>query len=210
MATEDQTLVDSSELITSLKIRINVLESSQEEMRESVKLVTASMNQCLHGCGLDPYKEEMHQRCQRLTDKIENNKEILILHKHELENLIHEVQQKSDEKNLTVRQQLRLMFTTIVVIGIFFGGIIGTIQIQKVSQSEYNNHLAMYQDDRSVQLDRFNKFMDTYTANREKRDVKMDTMIERQQTFNEAISRRNVILEGQLDIIKAKLQMDAI
>ncbi len=89
MATGDKS--DIYNIVDNLKVRIGVLESSQEEMKKSVRLVSASMNTCLHGCGLEPYKEEMHQRCQRLTDKIDNNKEILALHKHEMETLINKV-----------------------------------------------------------------------------------------------------------------------
>lgn len=193
MATEDSTAKD---IITNLKLRVGVLEKAQDDIKESVRLVADSMNTCIHGCGLDSYKEEMHQRCQRLTDKIENNKEILVLHKHELENLIGEVSRKGDEKNLSVRQMINRMITTVVVIGIFFGGIIGALQVHKVSQSEYNNHLIMYQDDRSIQLDRF-----------EKRDLKIDVIIEKQQEFNEAISERNIILEGQLNVVRTKIEM---
>ncbi len=85
--------------------------------------------------------------------------------------------------------------TIAVVIGVFFGGIIGTIQIQKVSQSEYNNHLIMYKDDRAVQLDRFNDILDKYSTDLERREVKIDAMFSEQQRFNDVIKQkiRNIV-----------------
>ncbi len=170
--------------------------------------MTSSINTCLHGCGLDPYKAEMKQRCELFSEKIQNNKEMTALQKREIEKMVEDVEDGVEEKIKSLRHLISRIITTVVVVGIFFGGIIGTIQIQKVSQSEYNNHLSMYQDNRSEQINRFDKFLDVYAANIEKRDIKIDSILQHQQAFTEAIRTRNILLEGQLNLIKQKIGLD--
>ncbi len=203
-------LTDESDIkdINNLNIKVGVLETSIDDMKESVKEMTSSINTCLHGCGLDPYKAEMKQRCELFSEKIQNNKEMTALQKREIEKMVEDVEDGVEEKIKSLRHLISRIITTVVVVGIFFGGIIGTIQIQKVSQSEYNNHLSMYQDNRSEQINRFDKFLDVYAANIEKRDIKIDSILQHQQDFNEAISRRNILLEGQLNLIKQKIELD--
>ena len=202
MSTDDQNQIKSE-----LTRRLEILENAQDQMRDDLKSVSMSMNSCLLGCGLDAYKDEMKQRCQRLSEKIDNNKEILQLHKTEIKLLVDDMENNCNDKWEDNRTVLYRIITTAVVVGIFFGGIIGTLQIQKVSQSEYNNHLNVYQLDKVEQQTRFDHFLETYTKNQEKRDKKMDDVIEKQQEFNEAISKRNIILEGQLNVIKTKLDI---
>jgi len=202
MSTDDKT-----EIINGINRRLKVLEKSQDQMKEDIRTVAASMNTCLLGCGLDAYKDEMKQRCQRLSEKIDNNKEILQIHKHEITTLVNDLEDRFENKYESNRSVLYRIITTAVVIGIFFGGVVGTLQIQKVSQAEYNNHLNVYQLDKVEQQAKFDHFLETYTKNQEKRDMKMDNIIEKQQEFNEAISKRNIILEGQLNVIKTKLDL---
>lgn len=188
-----------------LKERVSKVEANHTEMKEHIMGLSNKVTNLKELCPLDSYKAEMRERCERFTEKIESNELNNTQTRHDVENAIKDSNLVCFERVKGVRTLVGRVITALIGIGIFYGGIIGTLQNNKVSIGEYNNHLAAYQIDRSEQIQRFNKFLESYSVDREKRDGKIDEMFEKQLDFNASIIRQNSLLEKQLEVVRTKL-----
>ena len=183
------------------KDRISIIE---KDMRN----FTNELNECRLGCGLESYKKEMKERCERLSEKILNNKDQATSQKNQLEKDIDNSEITIMGKVNGLRLLLSRLFTAILIISVFYGGILGTIQIQKVSQAEFNNHLRDYAADQAKDGERFNAMIHTFELNRKERDNKIDSLLEKQLDFNERVLHQNALLEKQIEVIKTRLDMN--
>lgn len=204
MATKiDQVIKDIDDLHT----RMVIAEKDMIRHKTDIQAIAqASQNNKLT-CELPSYKTEMVTRCKALNDKIDSNKEIATEQKHNIKNVLAEAEIRCDEKIKTNRTLIGRLITACIILGICLVGVIGTIQNNKVGQAEYDNHLVAYESNRQEALHRFNRFMEEYQLSRQKRDDKIDLMLDKQQDFNTEIVKSNLLLEKQLDILKAKLDM---
>ena len=180
------------------------------ELEREFKDLEIQINQCVLGCGLDPYKNEMKERCKVFTEKIQNNKEISLEQKHEVlyklqttENALNEkiedVESRCDSKIVSNRKLIGKLIGTAVVLFICAVGVISTIQTNKVSQYEYNNHLQSYQLDKTKSNEDFRDFLRTYQESREKRDNKIDRILEK-------LVESNSLMQQQLEVIKVRIE----
>jgi hypothetical protein len=183
--------------------RLTRLEVEMDEMQASV----ARVEMIRENCPLEPYKIEMKERCQRFTDRITDNKESFLNYKMIIEKNLQDAETRCTEKTKQNRMLIGRLISAIVVLGICLVGVIGGIQISKVSNSEYVNHLEAYRADRNEERSAFNKFLDNYSFDREKRDDKIDTIIGEQRDFNIGIMQQNSLLQQQLEVIKVKLNV---
>ncbi len=189
---------------------MNELEDKIKTIEEDVKQLSKEISGCVNSCGLASYKIEMRERCERLSDKIENNKDLNVQQKMTSENLIRNIEDKIMDKIKVIRGSFNKFISIMVLIGLGLGGIIGTIQIDKVSQMEFNNHLISYNDDRRESVDTFNSFMRKYDVNREKRDNKIDDLLLKQLDFNDRILRNNALLTQQLEVINTIIDIEIL
>ena len=188
--------------------RLAVLEQKTQQHRTEMELAQHTVSNCKLTCELPSYKTEMTQRCKSLTEKIDSNKEMATEQKHGMNAKLVETEKRCDEKVKTNRILIGRLITASIILGVCLVGVIGTIQNNKVGQSEYDNHLVSYEANRQEALHRFNRFMEEYQLSRQKRDDKIDLMLGKQQDFNASIVRSNLLLEKQLDVLKAKLDFN--
>jgi hypothetical protein len=195
----------SEKTIEELGMRVQLLEEHVSDNKNIGKDFQEKMNLHMHGCGLDGYKKEMKQRCETLNERISRNKETSTRDKTDLEKLVDNTSAGCCKKIDSNRTLIWRTISTLILLGVCFIGVIGTIQIQKVSIQEYNNHLEENAIHRVESQLRFDKFLSTYETNRDKRDGKLDTMLNRQLDFNDRILQQNALLEKQLEVIKTRV-----
>ncbi len=183
-----------------LNDRVSILEND-------MKSLSGEVSKCVLGCGLDPYKEEMRERCQRLSEKINNNKDQAVEQKHQLEKDINTSEEVTMEKIKNIKLVLSRLFSAVLIVSIFFGGVIGTIQINKVSQSEYDNHLRATELDIEAENKRFDKMINTFELHRRERDVKIDNLLIKQLDFNDRILQHNALLEKQIEVLRIRVDL---
>jgi hypothetical protein len=182
-------------------------DAEVKEIKRSIEELRSSINTCVLGCGLEPYKKEMKERSGRFTENIQNNKDYIVTEKILMLEKINDLDRAFSEKIKILRTYIGRMLTSGLIVGVCIVGIFGSIQINKVSQQEYNNHLDQYVVDKSDQMEKFNKFIDSYKDDREKRDDKIDEMFQKQLDFNSSIIIQNGLLEKQLGILRTKLEV---
>ena len=184
--------------------RVNKLEEEMESCR--IEIERALMMR--EHCPLDPYKEEMKQRCENFSDKIVSNKDAIIAATAEFNFKIVALENRIGEKIKNNRTIVGRMISSLIVAGVCLVGIVGGLQLSKVGYNEYNGHIDNYRIARSEEKQAFDAFLDTYTFDRDKRDTKIDALFNEQRNFNMQVMKTNSLLEQQLEIIKTKMEME--
>ncbi len=184
--------------------RINKLE---EEMDACKLAVEKSLIMREH-CPLDPYKEEMKQRCQNFSDKIAVNKDAVTAATAEFNFKMNNVEIGCNDKVKSNRLLIGRLISVLVVLGVCLVGIIGELQLNKIGNNEFKEHITSYRTNRDSDQRAFQKFLDTYTFDRDKRDTKIEALFNEQRSFNMQVMRTNSLLEQQLEVIKVKLNIE--
>ena len=184
--------------------RIVKLETEVEDLRLEVNK-TLIMRE---NCPLGAYKEEMKQRCQRFTDKIDTNKENINNLKDSTKDQIAALEKVVAEKIKANRAIIGRLISSLIVLGVCLTTIIGSLQATKVSVSEYTKHIENSRAERMIERDNFNKFLTRYSADELRHNGKIDKMFDAQLEFNISIMKQNGLLQQQLEVIKVKLKID--
>jgi len=193
--------------LENLSSKIEKIETVMDKNCEKLQELETKTTACRLGCELPAYKIEMRERCEKLNNGIKTNNEIC---KTEKQNILDKIRDLSDEFEYKFKQSKTLIgrvISTCVIFGVALIGVFGSIQINKVSRQEYNNHLEAYRVDRQEQADRFEKFLSTYSFDRNKRDEKIDKMFQKQIDFNQEIVKSNAILQQQLEVLKTQINI---
>lgn len=196
------------EKIEKINGRLDKMESKMEDNKTKIHELENVATACKLGCELPSYKKEMKQRCEKFDSKIDSNTE---MYKSEKQNILDKIRDLSEEFEYKFKQSRVLIGRVIsssVVFAVALIGIFGTIQVNKVSQAEFNNHLRSYHEDKQQQIEKFDNFVSTYTFDREKRDEKIDNMFQKQIDFNQEIVKQNGLLQQQLEVLKTKMSLE--
>lgn len=154
---------------------------------------------------LEAYKVEMKERCQRLSEQINHNKEMNANIKRELENKIKE---HSNDSNITfskISGTINKVISIAITLLLCVAGALATLQINKLSLTEHYEHVKTYQTDKVEIENKLSKFLINIDQEREKRDKKLDEIFERQMKFNEEIMKSNSLLQTQMEVLKSKV-----
>lgn len=159
-------------------------------------------------CPLGPYKNEMKERCKRFSDSIEHNKDSITASKNDLTEKVTAAEKRCDDKSKYNRLIMGRMISAAIVLSVCLVSIIGALQLTKVSHTEFAAHKDAYAMERRERAIKFDQFIKTYSHDSEKRDNKLDVMINRQNDINTNIVEQNHLLSEQLKVIQTKLKMN--
>jgi hypothetical protein len=202
----------SSEEFKEYKEKVNKkLEKLTEDMgvyKENLRTLDTNIQNHVIGCGLDAYKAEMRERCERLNERIEHNQDVIKDHKHESEQLWTKVEDEFNTKVIAQRTLSGKIISTAIVFGIALIGVFGGINVNKVSQSEFRHHIEVASQNQEKQVEMLDRFIESYAADRIRREEKLDDMFHKQLEFNQGIMKNTSLLQQQLEVIKAKIDFE--
>lgn len=187
--------------------KLERLTDDLDTYKDHLRTLDTNIQNHVIGCGLDAYKAEMRERCERLNEKIEVNNDTIRDHKYENESQFAKLTDEFDGKVETQKKISGKIISTAIVFGLALISVFGGINVNKVSQSEFRQHMeiAATNQDKSVQM--MDKFIESYTADRIRREEKLDDMFHKQLEFNQTIMQNTSLLQQQLEVIKAKVDM---
>ena len=179
-----------------------------EELEEKIASIENSIEVIKQTCPLGPYKNEMKERCKRFSDSIANNEKCITSARHIAEKNLKNAEDRCLERHKYTKTIFGRMISSAIILAVCLVSIIGALQLTKVSRSEFQAHLDNYTMERKERAAAFDKFMTTYTYDRDRRDNKIDALFARQVDFNASMMKQNALLSEQLHVIKARLDAD--
>ena len=192
------------------KVSYKILKVSEdlETYKDHLRTLDTNIQNHVIGCGLDAYKAEMRERCERLNERIKVNKEEIQEHKQSNDAQFQATKDDYESKVTGVRTLVNRMISTAVVFGVALMGIFGGINVNKVSQSEFRQHIEVASDSLEKQMEMFESFISSYTEDRLRREEKLDNMFTKQVEFNQRILENTSLLQQQLEVIKTRVDYE--
>lgn len=188
--------------------KLEKIADDLDTQKENLRILDTNIQNHVIGCGLDAYKAEMRERCERFNERIDSNNQVIKDHKHENETQFEKMETEFDKK-LTIQRNLSgKIISTAVVFGLALISVFAGININKVSQTEFSQHIAVAAENQEKQVKILDKFIESYTADRIRRDEKLDDMFHKQLEFNQTIMQNTSLLQQQLEVIKARVELD--
>ncbi len=176
-----------------------------DDLEKSILALSAELSTLKQTCPLGPYRQEMKERCERLSEQISDNKSCLNGLRRTVDKEVHEVESRCVEKIKGNRMIVGRVISSIIILGIALSSVIGTIQIDKVGRAEFSQHIDNFRETRESAADRFEAFMTEYKMDRDRRDDKIDRLFQKQSDFNQFMITNNGLMQQQLEVIKSKL-----
>ena len=188
--------------------KMDKLTDDLDTYKDHLRTLDTNIQNHVIGCGLDAYKAEMRERCERLNERAEDNKNAIIDHKHESETVWTKVEEDFSKKITQQRSLSGKIISTAVVLGICLISVFAGIGVNKVSQSEFTQHIETSNTATEKVVVMMDKFIENYTEDRRHREEKLDSMFERQLDFNQGIIQNTSLLQQQLEVIKTRIHFE--
>jgi hypothetical protein len=221
---------DIKEFKTKVSYKFDKMNDDLETYKDHLRTLDTNIQNHVIGCGLDAYKAEMRERCERLNDNWQSNRTQISEHKHEneaqftkleddfvvkltehkAENDIHfnKIEEAVVSKASAAKALSGKIISSGLIIGLCLVGVFSSININKVSQTEFRQHVEASSENMNEQVAMFNKFMDSYSDDRIRRDTKLDAVLDRQMEFNQGMMKNTSLLQQQLEVLKTQVDYD--
>jgi hypothetical protein len=202
----DELKAEFKEYKQKVAIKLDKIVDDLDTYKDHLRTLDTNIQNHVIGCGLDAYKAEMRERCERLNDNWQTNKTMISDHKHENELQFTRIEEEFDVKITSQRTLSGKIISTGIVLGLCLVSVFAGIGVNKVSQTEFKQHIAVVADNmnkREVMMDRF---IENYTNDRIRRDEKLDNVLHKQLDFNQSIMQNTSLLQQQLEVIKTKIK----
>lgn len=182
------------------------IEEKLEKLEEKMDSKIESMyRRHTDTCPLNSYKGEMYQKWERLLQQMSYTKEALDYIKVELEEKVDLVKKDAEDDYKSVKNLGRVLVGVLVTVGLFYGGILGTLQIEKVGREEFQNHLTLQTKEQDKITDRFQQFLSLYREERNSRNNKLDNILNRQGEFNTRLLNETGEIKESVSAIKVRV-----
>lgn len=182
------------------------IEEKLEKLEEKMDSKIESMyRRHTDTCPLSSYKGEMYQKWERLLQQMSYTKEALDYIKVELEEKVDLVKKDAEDDYKSIKNLGRVLVGVLVTVGLFYGGILGTLQIEKVGREEFQNHLTLQTKEQDKITDRFQQFLSLYREERNSRNYKLDNILNRQSEFNTRLLNETGEIKESVSAIKVRV-----
>jgi hypothetical protein len=165
------------------------MNSNEPAIEERLGVLEGKVENHLLNNPLLGYKDEMTVRCKNFDNRIKGNTAETIA-----------VETRLVEKIRGTRAIIGRIIATLIIVGVTITGIFGTLQVDKISRSEFTTQIAASKNIRS-------EFLEDYKYDRDKRDSKIDQIFEKQLSFNQEMIKQTAILSKQLAVIEARINV---
>ena len=173
--------------------------ATREDLEKLEKEVEKELQNHRNNCPLIHYKEAIDSQFNSKVKDFDN--EIRNVH-----GKVERVDKELNEKIGGVKRLLKIAATFAVMIFIFAGGVIGTLQTIKIGRAEFQNYLVA-NNERLDKVDKkFTSFIEMYRKDQTKRADKLETLLQRQSEFNTEVIKQTGILSKNLGILQVQVK----
>jgi len=143
--------------------KVSRLQEDLETYKDHLRTLDTNIQNHVIGCGLDAYKAEMRERCERLNERIKLNREQMNDHKTENEKAFTEIKEDYVGKIGILKGISNKIISTAIIFAVALIGVFGGINVNKVSQSEFNQHISVAAENNQKQVEVLDKFINSYS-----------------------------------------------